>query len=362
MKELQDAGIDPEEEEELLNKEKRYKSAEKYITTLSSAIDLYEKDQGIKEQLSILIRMLNLEDDIINSVKEHLEDLYYNLNDETETLKELLSGFSDEDLNIEYIEERLYQYSRLKRKHSCDSKGLLELENKLKEKIALYDDREYILSQKKAELDALYKQAYEKAQKLHESRLKQAKLLEKQVETQAKQLMLPNTVFEIVFEKTDLKNNGIDEVEFYVSTNKGELPKPLKNAASGGEISRLMLALKAVFTSLSNTSLVIFDEIDTGVSGKVALAIGRKIARIGQTRQVLCISHLAAVAACAKEHFFIYKSDETGYSNTSVKKLNEDEIIRELAIISTSEVSDAALDAAKQLYESAQNAINQNET
>ena len=182
-------------------------------------------------------------------------------------------------------------------------------------------------------------------------------LLEKEVETQAYDLMLPNTVFEIRFETAQLNTNGIDDLEFFVSTNKGEDPKPLKNAASGGEISRLMLAMKSVFTSLSDTTLVIFDEIDTGVSGKVALAMGQKIAQIAQSTQVLCISHLAAVAACADEHFFIYKSDEEGYSNTSVRKLDHEEIIRELAMISTSETSDAAMNAAKQLYESAQNSV-----
>ena len=357
LKELQEADLNVEEEEDLLNKEKRYKSAEKYITTLSSAIELYEGDEGIREQLSSFLRTLNIDDETISSVREKSEDLYYSLNDEVDRLKDLLSQFTDEDVDIEHIEERLYLYSKLKRKHGLDTEGLINKENELKEKIAFFDDREYVLAEKKKQLDLLYQDAYEKALKLHEERKQQAKLLEKEVETQAYDLMLPNTVFEIRFETAQLNTNGIDDLEFFVSTNKGEDPKPLKNAASGGEISRLMLAMKSVFTSLSDTTLVIFDEIDTGVSGKVALAMGQKIAQIAQSTQVLCISHLAAVAACADEHFFIYKSDEEGYSNTSVRKLDHEEIIRELAMISTSETSDAAMNAAKQLYESAQNSV-----
>jgi len=354
LNELKEANIDIEEEADLQAKEKRYKSAEKYITTLNSAIELYDGDSGIKEQLSTLLHGLNLDDEVVNSVKEKIESIYYDLNDETDRLKDLLAQFTDEDFNIEYIEERLYTYSKLKRKHATDTEGLLEKQKELSDKIALFDDREYVLSEKKKQLDQLYNEAHQKAEVLHEIRQKKAKDLENSVVRHCQDLILPNTRFSIRIDETDLNNNGIDDIEFYVSMNKGEELKPLKNAASGGEISRLMLAMKAVFTSLSETSLAIFDEIDTGVSGKVALAIGLKIASIARSAQVLCISHLAAVAACAKEHFYIYKNDEAGYSNTSVRKLDEKQIIEELAMISTSETSASAIEAARTLYESAQ--------
>lgn len=357
LNELEEAKLDLEEEDDLLNKEKRYKSAEKYITTLNSAIEIFDGDAGIKEQLSTLIRGLNLDDEVVNDVKDKIENIYYDLNDQTDRLKQILSSFDDEDLNIEYIEERLYTYSKLKRKHSTDTQGLLDKLNELKEKIAFFDDREYVLAEKKKELDQLYQKALAMAKKIHEIRAEKAKALQEEVVRHANDLVLPNTVFEIVLNPVDLNSNGIDDVEFYVAMNKGEVPKPLKNAASGGEISRLMLALKAVFNAYSATSLAIFDEIDTGVSGKVALAIGQKIADIAKSTQVLCITHLAAVAACAKEHFYIYKNDEAGYTNTSVKQLNQDEIINELAMISTSENSKAALDAARQLYKTAQESV-----
>ena len=357
LNELEEARLDLEEEDDLLNKENRYKSAEKYITTLNSAIEIFDGDAGIKEQLSTLIRGLNLDDEVVNDVKDKIENIYYDLNDQTDRLKQILNSFGDEDLNIEYIEERLYTYSKLKRKHATDTQGLLDKLNELKEKIAFFDDREYVLAEKKKELDQLYQKALAMAKKIHEIRAEKAKALQEEVVRHANDLVLPNTVFEIVLNPVDLNSNGIDDVEFYVAMNKGEVPKPLKNAASGGEISRLMLALKAVFNAYSATSLAIFDEIDTGVSGKVALAIGQKIADIAKSTQVLCITHLAAVAACAKEHFYIYKNDEAGYTNTSVKQLNQDEIINELAMISTSENSKAALDAARQLYKTAQESV-----
>ena len=169
--------------------------------------------------------------------------------------------------------------------------------------------------------------------------------------------MLENAVFKVMINDKELSRNGADDVEFFVSMNKGEDVRPLRNVASGGEISRLMLALKTVFTSLSETSLVIFDEIDTGVSGKVALAIGQKMAEIAEKTQVLAITHLAAVAACADSHYFISKSDDDGYSKTNIRKLDHDEIINELALISSSENSEAALQAAEELYTSAQASV-----
>ncbi|MBR4470566.1 MAG: DNA repair protein RecN, partial [Erysipelotrichaceae bacterium] len=229
--------------------------------------------------------------------------------------------------------------------------------HELQDKIAFFEDRDFVLAEKKKALDELYDQAYSLAQNMSEERKEKAKILEDQIMDNARDLMLPNVSIKIMIDEVPLSSNGIDDVEFYVSMNKGEELKPLRNAASGGEISRLMLALKAVFTALSETSLAIFDEIDTGVSGKVALSIGQKIAQIAETTQVLCITHLAAVAACAKEHFYIYKTDDEAYSNTSVRKLDYDQIINELAVISTSEVSESSVSAAKELYKTAQESL-----
>ena len=184
-----------------------------------------------------------------------------------------------------------------------------------------------------------------------------AQELEKAVISHCRDLMLENVRFKVMINENKMYSSGIDDVEFYISLNKGEDLKPLRNVASGGEISRLMLALKTVFTSLSSNSLVIFDEIDTGVSGKTALAIGQKMAEIAKNTQVLTITHLAAVAACASSHYYIYKDDSKGYSSTSIRKLNNDEIINELALISSSENSEAALQAARELYQSAQESI-----
>lgn len=357
LDELENAQLDLNEEEELQKKEHRYKSAEKYISSLSGALSLYDQDGGIKEKLSILTKEISIEDDTVEQVRQNIQNLYYSLDDEVEKLRSILGEFSDEDLNIEWIEERLYLYSRLKRKHGLDTEGLIAKKNDLKQKIAFFEDRDYVLNEKKREIDELQARAMETAQKLHDSRADKARKLEGDIVSQTEDLMLNNVRFDIRFQETDLSINGIDDVEFYISLNKGEELKPLRNVASGGEISRLMLALKTVFTSLSDTTMVIFDEIDTGVSGKTALAVGQKMAEISKNTQVLTITHLAAVAACADAHFYIYKADNEENSRTGIRRLSLDEIINELAFISSTDNSESAIKAAEELYQTAQESI-----
>jgi len=357
LKELEEAHLDLEEEDELELKEKRYKDSEKYLNALSGAIETYEGDNGVDELLSVIDHSLNVDDGDIANIKEKIEEIHYNLQDEISRLKNILSEFDTEEINIEYIEERLYTYSKLKRKHGRDTAGLLEKLHELKDKIAFFEDKDFVLNEKKKAVDALRDKAYEAAKQLHDVRAEKARSLQEAVISHCHDLMLENVRFNVNINECDLNSNGIDDVEFYISLNKGEDLKPLRNVAYGGEVSRLMLALKTVFTSLSAHSLVIFDEIDTGVSGKTALAIGQKMAQIAKYTQVLTITHLAAVAACADSHYYIYKDDSKGYSSTSIRKLNNDEIINELALISSSENSEAALQAAKELYDGAQESI-----
>ena len=353
-KELCDANLNVEEEITLQDKEKRYKSAEKYITTLTNSIGLFDEDNGVKQNLKLLIKELNLDDKDIEQTRSNIENLYYSLEDEVSKLRSILSSFTDDDLDINKIEERLYIYSKLKRKHGLDVQGLIGKQSELKDKIKFFENKDVVLKEKKDSVDKLYNECLTIANKIHEIRSTKAKQLEKDIIKQTEDLMLNNVQFNVKIDKVDINANGIDNVEFYVSLNKGEDLKPLKDVASGGEISRLMLALKTIFTSLSDCVLAIFDEIDSGVSGKVGLAMGQKMKSISKNTQVLAITHLAPVAACGDAHYFIYKQDDSEASATHIKQLNKDEIINELASISSTDTSDKAIAAAKELYKLAQ--------
>ena len=351
FKELEDAKLNIDEENDLISKEKLYKDSEKYINLLANVINLYEDDNSIKDRLNSLIKEINIDDEEIMNVRENIQNLYYSLNDEIEKFKNKLSLITDEDINIEYIEERLFTYSKLKRKHNTDINGLIFLKDELKNKLAFFEDKDNVLNEKLAALNKQKDIALLLAKKINTQRKESALTLEKEIVMQCEELMLNNVIFKVNINEVELNANGIDDVEFYISLNKGEDLKPLKNVASGGEISRLMLALKTIFTRLSNSILVVFDEIDTGVSGKVALSMGKKMKQISKDTQTLAITHLAPVAACADNHYYIYKTNE---SNTKVKELSKQEIIEELASISSTESSQKAIDAAKELYKLAQ--------
>lgn len=354
LDELEAAKLSLEEEDKLHEQEKRYKSSEKYIQVLSNALNYFELNGGILDKTRSLIKELNLNDDAILESRANIENAYYALQDEHSKLHAILNSFNDGDIDIEAIEERLYLYSKLRRKHNLDTQGLIDKTNKLKEKIAFYENKDFVLNEKKKELDSYYLNTSKIADKLHKIRQNKALILENEIINHCKDLMLENIQFKIDLNKTDLNQYGNDDIEFLISLNKGEELKPLRNVASGGEISRVMLALKTVFTSLSDVDMAIFDEIDTGVSGKVALAMGKKMKAISKNTQVLTITHLAPVAACGEHHFFIYKDDDANSTKTMIKKLNYDQIIKELASISSTDISDNSIAAAKELYELAQ--------
>lgn len=350
LEELEKADLKLNEVEELEELEKKLKDKEKYTSMLDKSLSIYNDDGGLKENFYELLNCLSVDDDSINEIKEQLNDLYYSLDEEMDKLDRFYSSLNDEDYNIESIEERLYTYSKLSRKHKTDTKGLLILLDDLRSKIASFEDRDRVLAEKKIELDTAYNKAYDLAKEISNIRKDKAILLSKDIKQETSDLLLDNCIFEVNIINKDLGATGIDDIEFLIAMNKGDTLKPLKNVASGGEMSRLLLALKAVFIRLSNTDLLILDEIDTGVSGKAGMLIGRKIAKIAKSCQVLCISHLSMVAAYANSHYYIYKEDDNDKTCTRIKKLDEDGVIRELANISNSVVDDNSLAAARDLY------------
>lgn len=358
LNELEEANISINEEEELETNEKLFKENEKYAQIYNEAYDLYNKDNGIKEQLYSLLQSINSIDDNLNdkvlSYKNKFEEDYYSLDENISQILLYLKSLIDNDLNIEAIEERLYIYNKLKRKHKCDTNGLITLKEELKAKIEAFEDRDKVLNEKLNEVNKSLESVNKIGEELSVSRRNNAKELERLILIETNELLLKNCKFEILINKVEPNNNGLDDVDFLVCMNKGEELKPLRNIASGGEVSRLMLALKSVFSKISSTDLLILDEIDTGVSGNVANVVGEKIAKISKNTQVLCISHLALVAAYADSHYLIYKEDDNVETTTKVRKLSTDDIIKELASMSSSDNNTKALAAASEIYNKAQ--------
>lgn len=211
--------------------------------------------------------------------------------------------------------------------------------------------RETVLKQSKMDLEKAEKTYVELAQKLSQKRQSCFKELESKVMSHCRDLMLEHCQFQIRQKPKAYSEDGIDAIAFYISMNPGQPFVPLKESASGGELSRLMLALKVVFQTQKGIETVIFDEIDTGVSGRVAYAMGEKMHAISESYQVLCITHLASVAAWADTHYCVRKSSDKDSTSTSIDELGVDASLVELATMSAGKPTPAALQAAKELKE-----------
>ena len=350
ISEIRDADLKEGEEEELAEKEKQYRSIRASLEKLNAAFAIYDDElSGSFYELKRIVSSLDGEK--AESIAETVSDSYYSLNDAMEQLRDYLNAYdmSEEDINA--IEERLFTIQRLKRKYGRTIEEVNRRADEMEAQVEMITHRSEYLARKNKEVDKAFNAYMVCAKQLSALRRDNCHRLDEMIAKNLGELMLPNARFVTsIVEKTP-GLTGIDHVEFMISMNRGEELKPLSATASGGELSRLMLGLKEIFTRLQGIKTVIFDEIDTGVSGPVATAIGRKMKSLSKDCQVFSVTHLAQVAACADYHYRVYKSDENDRTRTFVKQMNEDEFINELALISSGEITPSSLAAAKELLE-----------
>ena len=354
LNELKDYKYTIEEEQEIIAEYKYLNSYSQNIKSFEEIIDYLDNDNnGVNTQFYSAIKMLAK---LSNNSKteefyERLNSLYLDVSDAIDDFKKEFSNDSVDLSRIDYLSNEISRINVLKRKYNTSN--LLEVKNKLIADIDLYNNYEIELSK----IDKLVKEAYEKAYseaiKLSKIRKDNAKLLSKDVKNELVDLYLSDASFSINFEEVSLNSNGIDDVEFYMSANKGVPERSLIKVASGGEVSRIMLGLKSVFSKLSKVDIIIFDEIDTGVSGKVALAMGKKMEKIAKSSQVLAITHLPQVAAMSDHHYYIFKKTVNNKTKTIVNSLSDSQKVSEVArLLSGNEVSDSFIEAAKELISS----------
>ncbi|TDW14815.1 DNA replication and repair protein RecN [Breznakia blatticola] len=336
--------------EELENYQKDMMAFERVSKALNEAMQAI--DTSSYENIYEATKALDeLEQEALVKIKEEMLNAYYLIDEQKDALHAYANSLEYDEEKLNQVQERLFQIQKIVRKHGHTFKDVLLKKEELVSKIELFSDRDAAIALKQQEIEQLYKEFYKHASKLSEKRKQRAKELEKEIQVQLEDLYLPNAKFEITFTNQD-SVHGIDGVEFYISMNKGESLRPLTKVISGGELSRLMLGLKVIFTKLQHIETIIFDEIDTGVSGKVAYAIGQKMKELAKVTQVFSITHLAPVAAHADAHYLVRKEEVNDHTSTSIVSLSYDERIRELAMISTNSLSDKALDAAKELLDS----------
>lgn len=304
--------------------------------------------------------MKNLEaisqyDHKINSLLGKAQDIYYNLEDLVEELREYKGTLDFDPNSLEIIEERLDNINKLKRKYGQSIEEILTFKDELLDELQELQYSEELLSKYNDELNILNSQIEEKAKALSKERKTVASLLEEKVVKELEDLEMKKTTFKVNFEAAEYNAKGIDKVEFLISPNAGEALKPLSKIASGGEMSRIMLAIKTILAKVDQIPVLIFDEIDNGVSGKAADMVGQKLSLVSKNHQVLCITHLPQIASIADSHYLIEKYTENSKTRTTVKELNKDERMYEIArIMGGVEITDTTLQHAKEMLEMAQ--------
>lgn len=305
------------------------------------------------EYISNSIRCLEkIEDygEVYKSKLAELKSIYYELQETARDLSSLKDEANFDEYERDEVERRLDIIFSLKRKYGNGIEEILEYKNKLAEEIEQIENVEEINKKLKMEQKEIESKMNNLCNLMNEKREKYGIILSEKINNELKDLEMPNACFSIKIEKEASFNiNGNDKIEFAISTNIGEESKELIKIASGGEMSRIMLAIKTVLADIDEVPILVFDEIDTGISGKAAKAVAEKMKIISNKHQTLCITHLPAIAAQGKNNFYIYKEVTNGKTRTKIKKLNEQEIIFEIARISNGDITDVAIENAKEL-------------
>ncbi len=351
IQEIESANLRQGEDEELEEKEKNYKLMKDMLDKLNAIFHLY--DEEVSDHLYELNKLVSSlkSNEQIDSIQATINDGYYSINDAMEQLRHILDDMDMSEDDVNAMEERIFEIQKLKRKYGRTIEDIFLKKEELQNQIERITHKQEYLNQIDQKINDAYKEYQSLASKLSTVRKEGSHKLDEEIQMHLKDLMLPNAMFYTSIKDGNPTSQGIDQVEFLIRMNQGEDLKPLNKTASGGELSRLMLGLKIIFTHLQGIQTVIFDEIDTGVSGPVASSIGKKMKLLSQNTQVFSVTHLAQVAACSDHHYFVSKSDENGITHSSIKLLNQKESIEQLAIIASGEVTKASLSAAKELYQ-----------
>ncbi len=366
IEEIENARLKKGEDDNLSAKRHILANSEKIMNSIVKAYELlnegtntgksalYNSNKALQELTAVLKY-----DPELSSVSERLESVIYQLEDICEELrgKRESAEFSPDELMN--IDERLDIITRLKRKYGTTIEEVLDFLDKSRFEHQELLQSESLIEELNNQLSELTKKLFESAEKLHLEREKAALILEKNITAELENLEMKNSSFKVnlTFNNVDrsFSKNGLNTAEFLISSNAGEPLKPLSKIASGGEMSRIMLAIKTILANVDEIPTLIFDEIDTGISGKAAQKVGEKLSYISKNHQVLCVTHLSQIACMADNHLYIEKSSDGENTYTTVKSLDHKGRVQEIArIIGGTDITHLALKHSEELIEAAE--------
>ena len=356
IEEISKAELESGEDEALEERRKLLQNAEKLSSGMDAAVEcLYGGDEtdgaaSLLAEAERELSRLGRYTETFSELHERVADLMYQVQDVAEALRDARDELSYSADELDRIESRLDVIHRLRRKYGATCADILEYLENAKQEL---DDIEFAddhLERLKGKLQKAEKTAWNAALKLRENRKKASQELAKRILSELAQLDMPRVQFSCEFTELELASNGADAVAFYMSANAGEALKPMSKVASGGELARIMLAMKNVLAEQDRVATLIFDEVDTGVSGRAAQKVAQKLRSVAKTKQVLCVTHLPQLAALATTHLLIAKSERDGRTYTSVEPLDLEGRKRELArIIGGATITETTLKSAEEM-------------
>jgi len=355
--EIFEAGLRVGEMDELLGEREMVANAERIMEASTETSDLlYDGEISAYDVISKAEKALGRLSDIEKAepLTEKILDIKYAIQDLAVEVRSMSDGIEFSPKRLDEIEERLNTIEKLTKKYGGSEEAVLEYLKNAEEELYSLDVSDEAVKKLLAEKSALEEKVCVLAENLTKTRETAAQKLSKMIEENLKDLDMPKVKFGVNFEKTEYTMSGSDKVEFMICPNVGEELKPIQRIASGGELSRIMLAMKSVLSDTDGVETLIFDEIDTGVSGSAAQKIAKKLKSLSRDRQVLSVSHHAQLAAISDAHFLVYKEENGGRTNTYLKELSKDERIMEIARITDGEnPSREAIEHAKVMIENA---------
>lgn len=356
IKEIEDAEITNLNEDTELEKELDILSNTQILKelTYSSYWQIYGNDGNIIDTLNdikVNITKATNYDDSLNSTQEALIDALENLKEVSNNLRNYSETIEPNEQRMDEISERIGILDNLKRKYGRTLEDVIASYNRFSEELNSIEFSAEKVIELEEEINNLYSRLQNMAHSLSESRKSNAQILSTAITEELEKLELPKSRFNIAIEQCELNNNGTDSVEFLISTNISESLKPLIKVASGGEISRVMLAIKSIFANSDEVNTVIFDEIDTGISGKASQSVADALLTLSKLHQVIVITHQPIIAAKGTKHFYVAKSQKDT-TKIFVHDLNEENKLKAIAILASGDVTDESLNLARQLVNS----------
>ena len=355
LNQLHETNLKPGEDEDLEQQQRRLANASSLKEDMWKVMSILDgEENSLLEQLKDVHNTLAAAEENLDEVagmSERVNNALIDLKDIAQSVGAIEEGLNDDPAALQQVEERLNTIYSLERKHNVKSvEELLKLQEVYEHRLATIDSSEEHIAKLQILLDEQHNQALRQAQVISENRKKAAGKFAAALVPLAQNLGMKNLQYHIDFKPVELNANGCDNVEFRFAFNKNQPLMPVKDTASGGEISRLMLCIKSVIAQSMDLPTIIFDEVDTGVSGEIAHKIGDMMGEIAQHIQVIAITHLPQVAAHGNSHLRVYKTDTDAQTLTSVQHLNDEEHVTEIArMLSGSEVNQAAIDNARAL-------------